>query len=94
MQIPSFVMDFGMDLDAAIHQPRIDASEGDIVIGDVRLPAETRAALRQRFDYEKTRLQALPNKSACPSVVLRAVNTNHGATETFEPWVDAAAERV
>src|SRR5213082_1080306 len=30
-QMLSFVMDFGMDLDAAIHQPRIDASEGDIV---------------------------------------------------------------
>ena len=26
-QILSFVMDFGMDLDRAIHQPRIDASE-------------------------------------------------------------------
>src|SRR4029079_13692412 len=42
MQILSFVMDYGMDLDTAIHQPRIDASEGDIVIGDVRLSAETR----------------------------------------------------
>ena len=41
----SFVMDFGMDLDAAIHQPRIDASEGAIVIGDMRLPAEVRKAL-------------------------------------------------
>ena len=38
MQILSFVMDFGMDLDTAIHQPRLDASEGDIVIGDVNLP--------------------------------------------------------
>ena len=27
-QLLSFVMDFGMDLDAVIHQPRIDASEG------------------------------------------------------------------
>src|SRR5215813_5894794 len=45
MQILSFVMDFGMDLDAAIHQPRIDASEGDIVTGDVRLPDDVRASL-------------------------------------------------
>ena len=37
-QMLSFVMDYGMDLDAAIHQPRIDASEGAVVIGDVRLP--------------------------------------------------------
>ncbi|WP_448067254.1 gamma-glutamyltransferase, partial [Escherichia coli] len=31
MQLLSFAMDFGMDLDAALHQPRIDASEGDVV---------------------------------------------------------------
>ena len=43
-QLLSFVMDYGMDLDAAIHQPRIDASEGNIVIGDVRLPREVREA--------------------------------------------------
>ena len=48
-QLLSFVMDFGMDLDAAIHQPRIDASEGAIVIGDVRLPADAREALRRAF---------------------------------------------
>ena len=44
-QLLSFVMDYGMDLDAVIHQPRIDASEGAIVIGDVRLPQAAREAL-------------------------------------------------
>ena len=34
-QLLSFVMDYGMDLDAAIHQPRIDTSEGAIVVGDI-----------------------------------------------------------
>ena len=48
-QLLSFVMDYGMDLDAAIHQPRIDASEGAIVIGDVRLPAPVREALARAF---------------------------------------------
>jgi gamma-glutamyltranspeptidase/glutathione hydrolase len=94
MQILSFVMDFGMDLDAAIHQPRIDASEGDLVAGNMGLPAETRAALRSRFDYHEARLQSLPNKFACPSIVLRAGDTNHGATETFQPWADAVAEKT
>ena len=56
-QMLSFVMDYGMDLDAAIHQPRIDASEGAIVIGDVRLPQPVREALRARFDYEEARVQ-------------------------------------
>jgi gamma-glutamyltranspeptidase/glutathione hydrolase len=92
-QILSFVMDYGMDLDAAIHQPRIDASEGAVVIGDVRLPAATRESLGARFDYEEARIQTLPMKFACPSVVLRDGGTNSGATETFQPWGDAVAER-
>ncbi len=91
-QILSFVMDYGMDLDAAIHQPRIDASEGAIVIGDVRLPTPVREALRGRFDYEEARMQTAPMKFACPSVVLRNGETNSGATEPFQPWADAVAE--
>jgi gamma-glutamyltranspeptidase/glutathione hydrolase len=92
-QLLSFVMDYGMDPDAAIHQPRIDASEGDVVIGDVRLPGEVREALRARFDYEEARVQTFPMKFACPSIVLRDGDTNFGATETAQPWGDAVAER-
>jgi gamma-glutamyltranspeptidase/glutathione hydrolase len=91
-QMLSFVMDFGMDLDAAIHQPRIDASEGAVVIGDVRLPTPVREALRARFDYEEARVQTQPMKFACPSAVLREGTTNSGATEIFQPWGDAVAE--
>jgi gamma-glutamyltranspeptidase/glutathione hydrolase len=91
-QILSFVMDFGMDLDGAIHQPRIDASEGAIVIGDTRLAPETRAALGAKFDYEEAHLQTLPMKFACPSVVLRDGTTNVGASEIASPWSEAVAE--
>src|SRR6185295_10123662 len=59
-QLLSFVMDYGMDLDAAIHQPRIDASEGPVVIGAVRLPTAVRDALRARFDYAEARVQSQP----------------------------------
>ncbi|MBR0737520.1 gamma-glutamyltransferase [Bradyrhizobium liaoningense] len=92
MQLISFAMDFGMDLDAAIHQPRIDASEGAIVIGDARLPVDVRKTLAARFDYEESRVQALPQKFACPSVVMREGDTNFGAVEIFQPWADAVAE--
>jgi gamma-glutamyltranspeptidase/glutathione hydrolase len=91
-QMLSFVMDYGMDLDAAIHTPRIDASEAAVVIGDVRLPASTREALRTRFDYEEARVQTFPMKFACPSVVLRDGATNSGATESAQPWGDAVAQ--
>src|SRR6201988_5034289 len=88
-QLLSFVMDYGMDLDAAIHQPRIDASEGAIVIGDVRLPQAARESLAARFDYEEARTQVLPMKFACPSIVLRDGTTNSGATEPFHAWSEA-----
>ncbi len=91
-QMLSFVMDYGMDLEAAIHTPRIDASEGAIVIGDVRLPPPVRDALRAGFDYEEARVQTFPMKFACPSVVLRDGETNSGATESAQPWGDAVAE--
>ena len=91
-QLLSFVMDYGMDLDEAIHQPRIDASEGAVVIGDVRLPKPVREALRAGFDYEEARVQTFPMKFACPSVVLRDGTTNSGATEPFQPWSEAVAE--
>ncbi len=91
-QLTSFVMDYGMDLDAVIHQPRIDASEGAIVIGDVRLPKPAREALGAKFDYEEARVQTLPMKFACPSIVLRDGDANSGATEVFQPWSEAVAE--
>ena len=91
-QLLSFVMDYGMDLDAAIHQPRIDASEGAIVIGDVRMETDVRDSLRGRFAYEEARIQTFPGKFACPSVVLRNGATNYGATDAFQPWADAVAE--
>ena len=81
-----------MDLDATIHQPRIDASEGAVVIGDMRLPQPARDALGARFDYEEARIQTLPMKFACPSIVLRDGSTNSGATEVFQPWSEAVAE--
>ena len=92
MQMLSFVMDFGMDLDAAIHHPRIDASEAAVVIGDVLLKGEVRAALKAAFDYDDARMQTHPGKFACPSVVLRQRDTNFGAVDPVQPWGDPVAE--
>ncbi|CCE04736.1 putative gamma-glutamyltranspeptidase [Bradyrhizobium sp. STM 3843] len=91
-QMLSFVMDFGMDLNRAIHQPRIDTSEGDIVGADTRLSAGALSALKSRFDVEQAPVQTLPLKFACPSLVLRDGDTNSGATEIFHAWSDAVAE--
>jgi len=91
-QVLSFVMDYGMDLDAAIHQPRLDASEGAVVIADQRLPGDVRESLRSRFDTEEAPPQMFPGKFAYPSIVLREGGLNFGATEAAHAWADAVAE--
>lgn len=91
-QILSFVMDYGMDLDGAIHQPRIDASEGAIVGADTRLDEGTIAALSAAYDVTQAPVQSLPLKFACPSIVMRHGATNSGATEVFHAWSEAVAE--
>ena len=70
-QVLSLAIDYGMDLDAAFHTPRIDASEGAVLIGDARFDAVTHAALGKEFDYEQARVQTMPMKFACPSAVMR-----------------------
>ncbi len=91
-QLLSFLIDYGKTLDQAFHLPRIDASEGDMVIGDALLPEDVHTALAARFPYVRMRRQTLPHKFACPSGVLRGGTTNWGATEIGSPWGDAVAE--
>jgi gamma-glutamyltranspeptidase/glutathione hydrolase len=91
-QLVSFLVDYGCTLEQAFHAPRIDASEGPLVVGDESLAPEVHAALAAQFDYVRMRRQTLPFKFACPSGVLREGQVNQGATEIGSPWADAVAE--
>jgi len=91
-QLLSFLSDYGHGLNEAFHRPRIDASEGDLVIGDALLDEAVQQALSARFPYVRMRRQTLPFKFACPSGVLRSGALNFGATEIASPWADAVAE--
>ena len=91
-QLLSFAIDYGMELEPAFATPRIDASEGAVLIGDERLDPAIHAALAKAFDYERAELQTLPMKFACPSAVMHRPGRNEGATEVFQPWGDAVSE--
>jgi gamma-glutamyltranspeptidase / glutathione hydrolase len=93
VQLLSYLVDYGKDLNEAFHLPRIDASEGETVIGDMLLDEEIHTALAARFPYVRLRRQTLPLKFACPSGVLRSGGFNWGATEIASPWADAVTER-
>jgi gamma-glutamyltranspeptidase / glutathione hydrolase len=93
-QISSFLIDHGMTLEEAFHQPRIDASGGDTVGVDPRLPAAVRKAIAGKFPVSMTELVVYPTNFACPSAVYRdpASGDHYGVTDVLSPWSAAVAE--
>jgi gamma-glutamyltranspeptidase/glutathione hydrolase len=93
LQLVSFLVDHGLDLEAAFHQPRLDVSGGDTVIADRALPAGVLDALAAAFSVRTVRRTIFPYPFAVPAGVLRAHDFNMGCTEIMSPWGDAVAER-
>jgi gamma-glutamyltranspeptidase/glutathione hydrolase len=94
LQISSFLIDHGMNLEDAFHQPRIDASGGDMVGVDPALPAEVRRALADSFPTQLTEFVVYPTHFACPSTVLRDPDSGEhfGISDVMSPWSAAVAE--
>ena len=92
LQIMSFMIDHGMSLEDAFHQPRIDMSGGDKLIADRALAPAILHALSARFPTEVAPRTVFPYAFACPSGVLRESGVNMGCTEIMSPWGDAVAE--
>jgi gamma-glutamyltranspeptidase/glutathione hydrolase len=93
-QISSFLIDHGMSLEDAFHQPRIDASGGETVGLDPRLPDAVKKALADAFPTAETELVVYPTNFACPSAVLNdpAKALHEGTTDVMSPWSGAVAE--
>lgn len=92
MQLASFLVDCGMTLDQAFHQPRIDVSGTDAVVADDTLPQEVRSALADRFTTIPARRAPFPYHFACAGGVMRRDGVNWGANEKMSVWGDAVAE--
>lgn len=93
-QLAAFVVDHGMDIDGAFHQPRIDVSGGDTVVADARHAPDTLAALAKGFDVVTAPRTVYPFAFACPAGVMRHGALNTGCTEVHSPWGDAATEEA
>jgi gamma-glutamyltranspeptidase/glutathione hydrolase len=93
-QLTSFLIDHGLGLEEAFHQPRIDASGGDAVGVDPRLPAMVQEALAARFPVTPTELVVFPTNFACPSAVYCDPGTGEhcGISDVMSPWSGAVAE--
>jgi gamma-glutamyltranspeptidase/glutathione hydrolase len=95
LQISSFLVDHGMYLEDAFHQPRIDASEGEYVAVDSRMPMAVRKALEKKYPVRVNELVVYPTNYACPSAVLREPKSrgeNFGASDVMSPWSGAVSE--
>ena len=94
MQLTSFIMDHGLDIEAAFHQPRIDVSGGETILADQDLPVEVMTALNQVMPTTPTRRSVYPYSFACPAGVMRDGDLNTGCTEIMSPYGDSVAQQI
>ena len=71
MQLISFLVDFGMSVEDACHQPRLDVSGTPLVTLDARLPAAVVDHLAQRHQVTRAQHGVYPALFACPNLVAR-----------------------
>jgi gamma-glutamyltranspeptidase/glutathione hydrolase len=92
-QMLSFVADFGMEPEQAAHHPRLDVSAPEGVTADIRLGAETLAALAAEDDVTEVEHAVLPVNFACPNLIrIGADGLRTGITDVMSPWSAAIAE--
>lgn len=92
LQIASFMIDHGLTLEQAFHQPRVDMSGSGKATADRTLPRAVIEALSAVFPTTTAPRTNFPYSFACPAAVLREGDVNMGCTEIMSPWGDAVAE--
>jgi gamma-glutamyltranspeptidase/glutathione hydrolase len=93
LQLASFVVDFGMDPEAAAHHPRIDVSGGDRFSVDRRLPQAILERLSSLPGATLVEHTVFPSRFACPNLVLRGTDgRSQGISDVMSPWSAAIAE--
>jgi len=92
VQMSSFVADFGMDIGAAFHHPRIDVSGGPNVVADAAHAPDVLDRLRRDHAVVTAPRSVFPYAFACPAGVMRDGDVNTGCTEIMSPWGDTALE--
>ena len=90
-QLISFLSDFGMSIDEAVHQGRIDVSGTDTVSVDPKLGEALFNGLAEKFKVQAAQNAVFPAMYACPNIV--SVDTNGektAAAYVASPWAEVA----
>lgn len=93
LQLLCFLIDHRMDLEAALHTPRIDTAEPGRIVADARLGPGILTALAELAPVHATPPTVYPLAFACPSAVLHepATGRGQGGAEPSQPWAGAVA---
>jgi len=92
MQLASFVVDHGMDAEAAAHHPRIDVSGTELATWDPRLGPDVAAAVGRRLKAQPNQPRTMPVGYACPNIVVRERAGGFAAAAFVNsPWSKAEA---
>jgi gamma-glutamyltranspeptidase/glutathione hydrolase len=90
-QMLAWTLDFGMDVEAAAHQPRIDVSGPDSTTADCRLPDAVLAALEAAGPLAVVEHGVLPINFACPNLIRADRGGSQGCSDVVSPWSAAVA---
>ena len=90
-QLVSFLVDYAMSMDDAMHTPRIDASGAPLVTADRGLPAEVIEALVERHEVQVAQHGIYPSFYANPNLAGYESSdaTSVGAACVTSPWARA-----
>ena len=92
-QMLAFVTDFGMTLEDAAHQPRIDVSDPAYLSADRRLPHDVLDALSADGPTDIVEHGVMPINFACPNmIVAEAAGARAGIADVASPWSGAVAQ--
>lgn len=93
LQLLSFLLDYGMDLETAFQMPRIDTAETERITLDARLGPGVARVLQDLAPVHSVRPAVYPLTFACPTAVLHepATGRGQGAAEPIQPWAGALA---
>jgi gamma-glutamyltranspeptidase/glutathione hydrolase len=91
-QVAALMMDFGMEVEDAVHHPRIDAQFTGTVRADPRLGHDVLEALAKTWKVEVAQLLVYPKLYACVSAVSRdpATGLCKGLNDPSQPIGGAA----
>ena len=90
-QMLAFLLDFGMTLEEAAHQPRIDVSGPASVGVDRRLDMDIFEAILRDGPAQSLEHAAAPLNFACPSFAMSFDGEFGGISDCMTPWSGAVA---